>query len=165
MVEIIQKERQKPLFKGMKISQFHIDIVNKYINEMLSGRLNIKEVMQIINEKAEKENLMDVAINYPSKLMMSPSLMYALIEYAKERHKTTDLSDITRTNIFMPNSTLKHLYGVTHEEIKEKYYVDDIFKEKRGKSINRTEEQYLIEIKEEKWYKKIFLFIKQLFNK
>lgn len=67
------------------------------------------------------ENLMDAVIFRPSILMNSVNLNYALIQYAKERHHTSDLSNINRSNIFMANSTLKRVYGVSHDEIKAKY--------------------------------------------
>lgn len=66
-------------------------------------------------------NLMDAVIFRPSILMNSVNLNYALIQYAKERHHTSDLSNINRSNIFMANSTLKRVYGVSHDEIKAKY--------------------------------------------
>lgn len=69
----------------------------------------------------QKENLIDNVINTPSGLMRSVGLMYALIQYAKERHKTNDLSNITRSNIFMSNTALKRLYGVTYDELKERF--------------------------------------------
>lgn len=69
----------------------------------------------------QKENLIDNVVNTPSGLMRSVGLMYALIQYAKERHKTNDLSNITRSNIFMSNTALKRLYGVTYDELKERF--------------------------------------------
>lgn len=69
----------------------------------------------------ESENLLDSVVSRPARFMRSPALMYALIQYAKERHKTADLSDITRSNIFQTNSGLERLYGTTYDEIKERY--------------------------------------------
>jgi len=74
----------------------------------------------------KKENLIDSVINVPSRFMNSLNLMYALIQAAKERHKTSDLSNVNRNNIFLANSTLKKLYKLTYEEIKAKYpYVEE----------------------------------------
>lgn len=67
------------------------------------------------------ENLIDAVITNPRRFMESANLMYALIQYAKERHHTSDLSNINRSNIFMANSALKRLYGVSYDEIKAKY--------------------------------------------
>lgn len=69
----------------------------------------------------KQESLIDYGIQRPEGLMRSPHLMYALIKFAKERHKTEDLSNVNKSNIFMPNSILKRLYGVTYEKIKERY--------------------------------------------
>lgn len=73
----------------------------------------------------QKENLIDYVINKPSGFMRSVGLMYSLIQYAKERHKTNDLSNITRSNIFMANTALKRLYGVTYDELKERFPYGD----------------------------------------
>jgi hypothetical protein len=69
----------------------------------------------------KKEGLIDYVIAKPSGFMLSASLMYALIEYAKERHKTNDLSLITRSNIFMAGSTLKRIEGCSFAELKERF--------------------------------------------
>lgn len=67
----------------------------------------------------KKENLMDYVISTPSGMMRSINLMYALIQYAKQRHGTTDLSNVGRSNIFMSNGSLKRVYGVTYDKLKE----------------------------------------------
>ena len=69
----------------------------------------------------DKEGLIDVVISNPRIFMQSLNLMYALIQYAKERHHVSDLRNINRNNIFMANSTLKRLYGLSYDEIKAKY--------------------------------------------
>lgn len=74
----------------------------------------------------EKEGLIDAVQANPTRFMLSINLMYALIEYAKERHHTKNLSKINRRNIFLSNSTLKRVYGVSNEEIKAKFpYIID----------------------------------------
>jgi len=69
----------------------------------------------------QSENLMDYVISRPDGLMRSVNLMYALIQYAKERHNTSDLSDINRSNIFMTNSVAKRAYRTNYEELKKRY--------------------------------------------
>jgi len=49
------------------------------------------------------------------------------------------------------------------EELREKYNPDNIFKNASTEAIK--EDVALVEVKEEKWFKKIVLFIKNLFNK
>ena len=52
--------------------------------------------------------------------------MYALIQYAKERHHTSNLENVNRNNIFLPNSSLKRIYGISYEELKAKFpYIAD----------------------------------------
>jgi len=69
----------------------------------------------------QKENLIDSVISKPRGMMKSVNLMYALIEYAKQRHRTTDLSEVRRSNIFMSNGTLKNVYGITYDELKVRF--------------------------------------------
>ena len=74
----------------------------------------------------DEEGLIDVVISNPTRFMQSINLMYALIQYAKERHHVSDLRNINRNNIFMANSTLKRLYGLSYDEIKTKYqYIEE----------------------------------------
>lgn len=73
----------------------------------------------------EQENLIDSVISRPRRFMLSVNLMYALIQYAKERHNSSDLSKVNRSNIFASNATLKRLYGTSSNEIKSRYpYID-----------------------------------------
>lgn len=51
------------------------------------------------------------------------------------------------------------------EEKKEKYNPDELFKNRKNSSNAKIEELALVEIKEDMWYKKIFLFIKNFFRK
>ena len=54
------------------------------------------------------------------------------------------------------------------EEIKQKYNSDNLFNNKEKvetKIINEDKEKSLVVVKEEKWYKKIFNVIKNLFKK
>ena len=69
----------------------------------------------------KREGLIDAIIDAPERLMYSVKFMYAQIQYAKERHHVLDLSAITRSNIFMCNSTLKRLYGVSRDDIMAQY--------------------------------------------
>lgn len=74
----------------------------------------------------QKENLIDAIISSPRRMMQSANLMYALIQYAKERHKTSDLSDVNRNNIFMANSTIKRIYGENYEGLKKRFPYDNV---------------------------------------
>lgn len=68
---------------------------------------------------------------------------------------------------------LKTLFKANEEkyqaEIREKYNPDDIFKNKKQNYIEETkhteENTSMIAVQEEKWYKKIFNLIKNLFKK
>jgi len=84
----------------------------------------------------EQEDLIDAVIASPKRFMQSVELMYALIQYAKERHHTTDLTNINRSNIFMNSSSLKRLYGVSYDDIKARYpYIAEDEKTQNAKHI------------------------------
>jgi len=76
-----------------------------------------------------QNNLIDAIITHPMRLMESPELMYALIEYAKQRHKTNNLDKVNRTNIFLTNKTMKRLYHTNYDEIKERFSLKEAEKE------------------------------------
>ena len=61
---------------------------------------------------------------------------------------------------------LKEVQKALEEELREKYNPDDIFKSKREvKNEVQSEEKSLTVVKEEKWYKRIFNLIKNLFKR
>ena len=47
--------------------------------------------------------------------------MYALIQYAKQRHGTTDLSGVSIGNIFMKNNTLRKSHKTSYEQLKKSF--------------------------------------------
>ena len=49
------------------------------------------------------------------------------------------------------------------KEKQEKYKGEDIFKS--NNTVSQSEEVALVEVKEEKWYKKVFDFFRRIFNK
>lgn len=107
-----------------------LNILNLYIDEKTAYQM-IKTFPAIMGYDAlrikgqldllERENLIDAVISAPRRFMNSINLIYALIQYAKERYNTSDLRDINRNNIFLPNNLLKRVYGVSYDEIKTKY--------------------------------------------
>lgn len=64
---------------------------------------------------------------------------------------------------------LQEVQKAIEEEIREKYNPDDIFKKKGqniAEEIQHTEENIsMIVVKEEKWYRKIFNIIKEIFKR
>lgn len=51
------------------------------------------------------------------------------------------------------------------EKLREKYNPDDIFKKQQNNNEIKKEETALVEVKQEKWYKKIITFIKNIIKK
>lgn len=114
----------------------------------------------------QKENLIDTIISCPRRMMQSANLMYALIQYAKERHKTSDLSDVNRNNIFMSNSTIKRVYGETHEGLKKRFpyenaRVDDMNYTVSGEDIGRATYEYVNVIQSDKAFRVVDEMIKE----
>lgn len=61
---------------------------------------------------------------------------------------------------------LQEVQQKLEEEIRQKYNPDDIFKNKNKIEEQRTQQENgLIVVQEEKWYRKIFNIIKKLFKK
>ena len=69
----------------------------------------------------ENNNKVDAIIEHPLRLMYSPELIHALIEFAKQKHETNNLDDVKNTNIFLTNKRIKKRHNVTHEELKERF--------------------------------------------
>ena len=40
----------KPIFKGRKLSQFHLDFINRNLDKILNGELNTSEVLQLLRQ-------------------------------------------------------------------------------------------------------------------
>lgn len=40
----------KPIFKGRKLSQFHLDFINQNLDKILNGELNTSEVLQLLRQ-------------------------------------------------------------------------------------------------------------------
>ena len=74
----------------------------------------------------ENNNKVDAMIEHPMRLMYSPELIHALIEFAKQKHETNNLDDVKNTNIFLTNKRMKKRYNVTHEELKERFPLKEI---------------------------------------
>ena len=72
-----------------------------------------------------KENIVSKMVPNPRIAMLSVPLMYALIEFTKEQRHTSDLTQFKPSTIFMSNSTLEKLYGLSHNDIKAKYPYPD----------------------------------------
>lgn len=85
---------------------------------------NIEEKLNFYNDI----NLSLIAINDTKKLMQSVELSYARYMYFEERGITIDESNYIR--LFYNNKKFTKQYGITKEELFEKYKYDD---EKRKK--------------------------------
>lgn len=127
------------IFRYPTIIRRNVDLLQEKLNTLLScnqidkktGYGMVKSFPAIMGyessrtkkqlELLEKENLIDAVISSPGRMRLAVESMYALIEFAKYRHHTSDLSDINRSNIFIGNSVLKRLYKVTLDDIRNQY--------------------------------------------
>jgi len=92
-------------------------IIKRFPQILGYGIERTKKQMKILQDN----NLTDAIMDNPMRLMDSPELMHALIEFAKERHKTTNLDNINRNNIFLASRTIKRLYHTDYNEIKSRF--------------------------------------------
>ena len=63
---------------------------------------------------------------------------------------------------------LQEVQKALEDEMRQKYNIDDIFKNKskvQEKQLQQSEERSIIVVQEEKWYRKLFNIIKRLFWK
>ena len=126
MLNYSVEEKIEPTIKAME-------------NNQKIGYINTSHILRVFpailgysRERTEKQlqilqnnNLIGAIIQSPMRFMNSPDLMYAQIEFAKERHKTNNLEGVKYSNIFMPNTTMKRLYKTDYDEIKRKYPLEE----------------------------------------
>lgn len=116
------EEKIEPTIKSMENNQEIGYINTSHILRVFPAILGYsKERTEKQLEILQKNNLIGAIIESPMRFMNSPDLMYAQIEFAKERHKTNNLERVKYSNIFMPNPTMKRLYKTNYDEIKKKY--------------------------------------------
>lgn len=72
-------------------------------------------------ELLQRENLIVGVIDNPRLFMNSIQLMYAQIQFAKERHHVDNLDNVSISNIFVSGATLIRCYNTTKEEIKKRF--------------------------------------------
>lgn len=87
------------------------------------------------------------------------------------KQRTFDILGMIKLNYWCENETEKKEFlnkidendKKRQEDLREKYNPDNIFR--NDNMIQETEETALVEVKEEKWYKKIFNLFKKFLNK
>lgn len=147
-------------------------------NEFAEASAEIIEILSYIpNEYIQKipKKLRDFFNLVKSNNYILKIDPYKSLEEQELKQKTKTLLTIIYKNYWCNEKEKKVLDGILienekkyEEEIRQKYNPDDIFKNRNTKKIeNETllEINNMITIKEEKWYKKLFNIIKNLFNK
>ena len=131
------------------------------------GQFSIEEYSKIPKEKIDfYKNNMDKDYIYKINPEIDLSQQYiskeanAILISLFRDYFATENQRKTLSNLLNQNQ-------VKLEEIKrEKYNSNNLFKKNKDNVINEVkEEKSLVEIKEEKWFKKIFYFFKRLFRK
>ena len=132
------------IFKLMPIS--FINKIPIKFRDMIHNEKS-KEYQPIIEEPLENYTLKDETI-------IILSLIYRDFLCSKEEKERLKMRDAQR---------MKEV----EEELREKYNVDNLFKNRQQVHENKQTEinNSLLVIEEEKWYKKIFNIIKKLFKK
>ena len=131
------------------------------------GQFSIEEYSKIPKEKIDfYKNNMDKDYIYKINPEIDLSQQYiskeanAILISLFRDYFATENQRKTLSNLLNQNQ-------VKLEETKrEKYNSNNLFKKNKDNVINEVkEEKSLVEIKEEKWFKKIFYFFKRLFRK
>ena len=131
------------------------------------GQFSIEEYSKIPKEKIDfYKNNMDKDYIYKINPEIDLSQQYiskeanAILISLFRDYFATENQRKTLSNLLNQNQ-------VKLEETKrEKYNSNNLFKKNKDNVINEVEEEKsLVEIKEEKWFKKIFYFFKRLFRK
>ena len=105
-------------------------IINRFPTILGYSIERIKGQMKIILDN----NLSEAIIEHPMRLMSSRELLYALVEFAKERYETDTVSGIKYSNIFLSNRDVKKRCHTTYDDIKHKFPL------KEEKKVIGTEE-------------------------
>ena len=93
-------------------------IVSQFLQHYFYPSLN-PESIEIITDKSRQIQGIDVIININNEIYTIDEK--TTVRYLNLPTFSLELSFINRNNIFMANSTLKRLYGLSYDEIKAKY--------------------------------------------
>ncbi len=117
-----------------------------------------KKLIQLIQNQSSKQYNIDIDTN---KSLLDQN-------FSKE---TRDLIAVLKYNYWSTEEEKKHLEEIFYnnenkyqEELREKYNLDNLFKEKKEEAVIENT-NLPIEIKKETFFKKLISFIKGLFNK
>lgn len=140
---------------GVKVSTkqayAEIDEFLELLDEQTRNEVPIK-LRQLFKEEKDKEYHKQINLDIPIKEQNLKSETLALIALLNLQYWCKDENEKERLKQVYSNNENKY-----QKELEEKYSVDNIFK-------NNKEMVALVEVKEEKWYKKIILFLTKLFT-
>lgn len=140
---------------GVKLSTkqayAEIDEFLELLDEQTRNEVPIK-LRQLFKEEKDKEYHKQINLDIPIKEQNLKSETLALIALLNLQYWCKDENEKERLKQVYSNNENKY-----QKELEEKYSVDNIFK-------NNKETVALVEVKEEKWYKKIILFLTKLFT-
>lgn len=135
----------------MVLSFFDEELINKIPTKVIRGLMEIATESEIEFYVNENKGLNEQNISEESKNLIA--LIY--YNYIADESEKIELVNIWNNN--------EEKY---QDELRKKYTLDDIFKNKREiKTEEQTEEKSLTVVQEEKWYQKIFNLIKRLFGR
>lgn len=118
------------------------------------------KVMKIIDIKRDRNYTPIYSIDIPlekQNIQKDSLAMLANIEYnywcKTENEKRQFLNELKQIDID------------SEKKLRELYNPDNIFRKNNQSTQNNTEEVAMIEVKEEKWYRKVFEFFRKMFKK
>ena len=101
---------------------------NNYIGPMIATQIIVEDA-SILGSSISRtnlqikiladNNLLGVFLRKPRYFRTSPELIYSLIEFSKDKNVKYD------EDIFLTENRLKQRYGVTPEELKQKYRAEE----------------------------------------
>lgn len=140
----------------LKNTLFEVSVILKNIDKNLSNRIpeRIKEYIE--TNKSQSHNFKydyDKSLSEQRMLKTTEKYLTMLfLRYWCTNEEKTKVLDVMKRN--------EEKY---QKEIKEKYAPDNLFKKSNVENVKK--EVALVEVKEEKWYKKILIFFRNWFRK
>ena len=136
-------------------SLYQINEILKYMEPNLKARIPKKFISYFENNKSQEYNW-----NIDKSLPLEKQdLLPTTKEILTVLYKDFICDDMERVKL---EKTLNSNELKYEEELRKKYNPDDLFKNKKAE---QKEQVSLVEVKIEKWYEKLFSFLKNMFRK
>ncbi len=103
-------------FDGINIQEMY-EMIKKFPSIIGYSTERIKSQLNLLQE----ENAMRFVKERPTILVNSVELMYAIIEYTKDRLKINNFDNVNINEMFMSDSDMKRIRHISYKQLKELY--------------------------------------------